>query len=1046
MLPSFNLKTYLLGLLSFMLVIQVNAQESQADLGQINIPNPSTYIENYEYDAASDLYYYNVKVGEYDISYPIILTPDEYQELILKEDLKSYYKSKIDAAEGKKDGSEEDQKNLIPEIYVNSQLFESIFGGNSIQVVPQGSLEVDLGVLYTKQDNPAFSPRNRSNLTFDFDQRIGLSLVGKVGTRVQVNANFDTQSSFDFQNLLKLEYEPTEDDIIQKIEVGNVSMPLNSSLISGAQSLFGVKTELKFGKTRIKAIFSEQKSESRSVVSEGGGTVQEFEFRALDYDENRHFFLSQYFRNKYDESLANYPYINSNVQITRVEVWVTNRNNQLEDVRNILAFQDLGETNNVSSSVNIFSAPQSYPDNSNNAFDPSAIGDAGSQLTNLVRDIASVQSGILVPNVNEGIDYGKLENAQKLRENIDYKIHPQLGYISLTQKLDNDEILAVAFQYTVGDQVFQVGEFANDGVQATEVSFENNNQVVNSNNLVVKLLKSTVTNVEEPIWDLMMKNIYNTGAFQLEREDFKLNIFYKESSELNYITPVEGTPFPNPIGGSLPIQEQPLLSFFNFDRLNYNNDPQIGGDGFFDFVPEITVVQQSGKIIFTKAEPFGEFLFESLRLDISEDYNGNQNSLNDYNLNQKKYVYHTLYNSTKTAAEQAAEKNKFLVKGKYKSSSGGGIPIGAYNVPRGSVTVTAGGRVLVEGVDYTVNYQLGTVQILDAGLQASNIPINVSVENNALFGQQTKRFSGINIEHQFSDDFIVSGTLLNLHERPLTQKANFGTEPINNTMVGFDGNFSKEIPLFTRLINKLPNIETDVPSNFSLRGEFAYLLPGAPKGNNFNGEATSYIDDFEGTQNVIDLLAPQSWSISSRPKDLGNIYSEGDEDDNGIQNGYDRALLNWYSIDPIFYSSQRPSEISNEDLSNLYSRRIFIDEIFPQVDLVQGQTTVINSLDLNYYPNLRGPYNMDPTVANGTIDNVNNSWAGITRQINTTDFEQSNVEYLEFWLMDPFLEDNDNNGGVLTFNLGNISEDIIKDGGSNMKMVFLRMGILAFCP
>ena len=1028
MLSSFNLKTCLLGLLSFVLVTQVNAQEVEADLGQINVPNPSSYIENYEYDSASDLYYYNIKVGEYDISYPIILTPEEYQELILKEDLKNYYKSKIDAAEGKKDGSEEDQRNLIPEIYVNSKIFESIFGGNSIQVVPQGSLEVDLGVLYTKQDNPSFSPRNRSNLTFDFDQRIGLSLVGKVGTRVQVNANFDTQSSFDFQNLLKLEYEPTEDDIIQKIEVGNVSMPLNSSLISGAQSLFGVKTELKFGKTRIKAIFSEQKSESRSVVSEGGGTVQEFEFRALDYDENRHFFLGHYFRNKYDTALENYPYINSNIQITRVEVWVTNRNNQIEDVRNILAFQDLGETDNVSSSVNILSPPQSYPDNSNNAYDPTAIGDVGSQLTNLVRDIASVQSGILVSNINEGIDYGKLENAQKLRENIDYQIHPQLGYISLTQKLDNDEILGVAYQYTVGDQVFQVGEFANDGVQATEVSFDNDSQVVNSNNLILKLLKSTVTNVDEPIWDLMMKNIYNTGAFQLEREDFKLNIFYKESSELNYITPVDGTPFPSASPGDLPIQEQPLLSFFNFDRLNYNNDPQVGGDGFFDFVPELTVVQQSGKIIFTKVEPFGKYLFESLRLDFSENYNGDQNSLDDYNLNQKKYVYHTLYNSTKTAAEQAAEKNKFLVKGKYKSSSGGGIPIGAYNVPRGSVTVTAGGRVLVEGVDYTVNYQLGTVQILDAGLQASNIPINVSVENNALFGQQTKRFSGVNIEHQFSDDFIVSGTLLNLHERPLTQKANFGTEPINNTMVGFDGNFSKEIPLLTRLVNKLPNIETDVPSNFSFRGEFAYLLPGAPKGNNFNGEATSYIDDFEGTQNIIDLLAPQSWSISSRPKDLGNIYSEGDEDDNGIQNGYDRALLNWYTIDPIFYSSQRPSEISNEDLSNLYSRRIFIDEIFPQIDLVQGQTTVINSLDLNYYPNLRGPYNMDPSVSDGIIDNANDAWAGITRQINTTDFEQSNVEYLEFWLMDPFLENNQNNGGKLIFNLGNISEDIIKDG------------------
>ena len=1028
MLINLKSKILLFAALLFLAVNCLRAQVIEFDTGKIDIPDPSSYVENYEYDSKSDLYYYNIQVGDYDISYPIILTPEEYQELILKEDLKNYYKEKIDAAEGKKDGSEDDQKNLIPEIYVNSQLFESIFGGNSIQVVPQGSLEVDLGVLYTKQDNPAFSPRNRSNLTFDFDQRIGLSLVGKVGTRVQVNANFDTQSSFDFQNLLKLEYEPTEDDIIQKIEVGNVSMPLNSSLISGAQSLFGVKTELKFGKTRIKAIFSEQKSESRSVVSEGGGTVQEFEFRALDYDENRHFFLSHFFRNKYDESLLNYPYINSNVQITRAELWVTNKNNQLQDVRNILAFQDLGESENISSLVNVFSPPNSYPDNSNNAYDPTSIGDAGSQLTNSVRDIASVQAGILVQNVNEGIDYGKLENAKKLRENIDYKIHPQLGYISLTQKLDNDEILAVAFQFTVGDQVFQVGEFANDGVQATEVFSNGENQVVNSNNLILKLLKSTVTNIEEPIWDLMMKNIYNTGAFQLEREDFKLNIFYKESSELNYISPTDGTPFPNPLSGNLPIEEQPLLSFFNFDRLNYNNDPQINGDGFFDFVPEMTVVQETGKIIFTKVEPFGEYLFESLRLNVGENYQGDQNVQTDYNLNQKKYVYHTLYNSTKTVAEQQAEKNKFLVKGKYKSSSGGGIPIGAYNVPRGSVTVTAGGRVLVEGVDYTVNYQLGTVQILDPGLQSSNTPINVSVENNALFGQQTKRFSGVNIEHQFSDDFILSGTLLNLHERPLTQKANFGTEPINNTIFGFDGNFSKEIPLLTRLINKLPNIETDVPSNLSVRGEVAYLIPGAPKGNNFNGEATSYIDDFEGTQNIIDMMAPQSWSLSSRPKDLGKIYSEGDEDGNGIQNGFDRALLNWYSIDPIFYSSQRPSEITDEDLSNIYSRRIFIDEIFPQVDLVQGQTTVINSLDLNFYPELRGPYNMDPLVSDGQIDDSGDSWAGITRLINTTDFEQSNVEYLEFWLMDPFSNNDQNSGGKLTFNLGNISEDVIKDG------------------
>ena len=1015
-------------LFSFLSLLNIYSQQIEFDLGQIETPGSSSYLQNYEYDSTLNIYYYNDKFGNYDINYPIILSPEEYNNLILKEDLKNYYKTKIDAADGKKEGTSDDQKNLIPEIYVNSEVFESIFGGNTIQVVPQGSLEVDMGILYTKQDNPSFSPRNRSNLTFDFDQRIGLSLIGKVGTRVELNANFDTQSSFDFQNLLKLEYEPTEDDIIQKIEVGNVSMPLNSSLISGAQSLFGVKTELKFGNTTIKAIFSEQKSESRSVVSEGGGTIQEFEFRPLNYDENRHFFLSHFFRNKYDESLLNYPFINSNIQITRAEVWVTNRNNQIDNVRNIVAFQDLGESSSVSSSVSILAQPDSYPDNSNNAYDPESIDNPGYQLNSLVRDIASVSSGILVPQVNEGIDYVKLENAKKLRENIDYKIHSQLGYISLNQRLENDEILAVAFQFAVGDQVFQVGEFANDGVQATEVVQNDSNQIVSSNNLILKLLKSTVTDVSQPLWDLMMKNIYNTGAYQLERDGFKLNIFYDESAELNYITPVEGTQFPEPIPGDIALSEKPLLRVFNFDRLNFNNDPQINGDGFFDFVSNTTVIEQNGKIIFTKIEPFGEFLFESLRLNIAEDYDGNQNIESDYNSNQKKYVYHTLYNSTKTAAEQESEKNKFIIRGKYKSSSNGGIPIGAFNVPRGSVTVTAGGRVLVEGVDYTVNYQLGTVQILDGGLQASNIPINVSVENNAMFGQQTKRFSGFNFEHKFDENFIMSATLLNLNERPLTQKANFGTEPINNTIFGFDANFSKEIPFLTRIVNKLPNIETEVPSDISMRGEFAYLLPGTPKGNNFDGEATSYIDDFEGTQNVIDLLSPQSWSISSRPKQLGRIYNDGNEDDNGIQNGYDRALLNWYSIDPIFYSGERPSDISDDETSNLYSRRIFINEIFPERDLVQGQSSVINSLDLNFYPNLRGPYNMKSTVSDGIIDNPTDSWAGITRLINTTDFEQSNVEYLEFWLMDPFLNNNQNSGGNLTFNLGNISEDIIKDG------------------
>ncbi|WP_412561750.1 cell surface protein SprA [Winogradskyella sp. MIT101101] len=1008
-------------------------------LGKLKMPNPSSIESKYTYDPILDRYIYTEKIGSFNINYPLILTPEEFQRLVLQERLKEYYKRMADAAAGQKEGSEEDQKNLLPEFYVNSGLFETIFGGNTINIVPSGYAEVDLGVLFSKQDNPAFSPRNRTNFTFDFDQRIGISLLGKVGTRLQVTANYDTEATFDFQQLVKLEYTPTEDDIVRKIEVGNVNMPLNSSLITGAQSLFGVKTELQFGKTRVTAVFSEQQSQSRSVTAQGGGTLEEFEFFARDYDENRHYFLSHYFRDNYDNALLQYPFIdNQGLQITRVEVWVTNRNNQTDNVRNVVAFQDLGESEAENIGLEPLPAgfvnnPGALPDNENNDFDPTNIGGPGSLLTESVRDITNVEAGVQVP-VDEGFDYGKLEAARKLREGQDYVLNSELGYISLNQRLLNDEVLAVAFQYTRGGEVFQVGEFANDGVDATEVSDGNNgNQIINNQSLVLKMLKSAVTSVEQPIWDLMMKNIYDTGAFQLSPEDFRLNIFYTEASPVNYIRPVEGTTFP-PFDNNTPftgddteINETPLLRIFHLDRLNFNNDPQERGDGFFDYVPGLTVIPQNGKIVFTKAEPFGRYLFDVLDDDGNPNNNDTDYEQDTYaNENQEKYVYDLLYKSTKTQALDEAEKNKFQIKGRFKSSGGdGGIPIGAFNVPRGSVRVTAGGRLLVEGIDYTVNYQLGRVEILDEALKASNTPINVSVENNAVFGQQTRRFTGVNLEHQFNENFVLGATILNLNERPITQKANFNSEPINNTIFGFNGNYSTEVPFLTRMVNKLPNIDTDVPSNLSVRGEFAYLLPGAPNGTDFNGEATAYIDDFEGTQGSIDLLSPLSWFLSSRPKELPATIPGND--DNGIQNGYGRAFLNWYTIDPIFYSNQRPGGITDDDVSNLYTRRVFIEEIFPEVDIVQGQTSVINTLDLAYYPTERGPYNFDPNATDDTL-NPNQSWAGITRQITSTDFEQANVEYIEFWVQDPFLDNPTSSGGKLYVNLGNISEDILKDG------------------
>ena len=1093
----------------------VFGQEAAEESSIIEL-NPSSIERLYTYDPDSNLYILTEEIGGFPISTPMVMTVAEYESFILKEQMSRYFKEKIQALSGYGSDIEDAQKNLLPELYVNNEFFESIFGSNTIDIKPQGSIGVDLGYRYQRSDNPIASVINRRSPGFDFDQRISLSLLGNIGERLQITANYDTESTFDFQNLVKIEFNPpnlselseiipgklgtnisdiekgistinesvnnigrtigneeettsdsknslnkvrqkienlknnvkqlpnnselvgnrvseylrgkiTEDAIIQNIDIGNVNMPINSNLIQGAQSLFGVRTDLKFGNTTISGVFSEQRSQSQNIVSQGGGRLQEFNFFALDYEEDRHFFISQYFRDNYDQFLANYPYINSPVQITRIEVWVTNRGYQTQNVRNIIALQDLGEPNpentklddNYLDFINS-SNPFAPPDNSANKLDPDEIGFSG-VLNTKIRDIATVNDAFEKINANEGFDYAVLESARKLSSQ-EYTFHPQLGYISLNQRLSNDEVLGVAFQFTHLGKTYQVGEFANGDIPGTSVIQLNQNFVqgqnrqeqVQTNSLIVKMLKSSLTDVRQPVWDLMMKNIYNTGAFQLSEEDFRLNILYSDPSPINYLTPVDKSIWPEDLDNEI------LLNTLELDKLNAYQDLVPSGDGFFDFLPGITVDPRFGRIIFTKVEPFGEFLFGLL--DNPSSAKENYKIDNTFNANQKKYVFKEMYTLTKAAALEFTEKNKFQLKGRYKSEGGDGINIGAFNIPRGSVRVTAGGRILQEGLDYTVNYEIGRVKILDEGLKASNIPIDISVENNSFFNQQNKRFSGINLKHRLTDNFYVGGTLINLSENPLTQKANYGTEPVNNTMKGLNTNFSTELPFLTRLVNKWPTIRTSIPSQISFRGEVASINANDPRNTRLNGETNVYIDDFEGAQTNIDVKGFNAWNLSSVP--IEGVLGSSQQ---GLESGYGRSKLAWYSIDQIFYSRQPPG-INNDDISSNETRSISINELFPEQDLVQGMISRLPTLDLAYYPKEKGPYN-NAELSQFLLDPKKN-WAGITRTLNATNFEQSNVEFIEFWLLDTFSDNisEDDNLGELIFHLGNISEDILRDG------------------
>ncbi|WP_298782285.1 cell surface protein SprA [uncultured Polaribacter sp.] len=1004
------------------------------------------------FDKALNLYVIVEKIGDYNTRTPIYLTPNEYKQYRLKRDMLQYFKDKVSATSGKKKGSDVAQKDLLPTYYVNSKFFKSIFGGNTVKVTPTGSLNLKLGFIYQNTDNPQISEENRSSFTFDFDQQINASLRAKVGERLEFALNYDTQASFDFQNLTKIDFAPSEDDILQGFEAGNISMPIKNSLINGAQSLFGVKTKLKFGNTNVTAVFSQQNSESKTVVAEAGASIQSFELQTTDYDNDRHFFLSQYFIDNYANSLKNYPLISSQVNITRIEVWVTNRNSSTDDFRSIVALADIGEANNTNSNYN------NLVDDSNlvQATNPVTIISNG-QTLNLpqndannifettildgIRNIADVDNTLKGAfNMEQGTDYSILENARKLDAS-EFTLNSQLGYISLNRRLNDGEVLAVAYEYTVAGTVngsteksFKVGEFSNDGIQAPE-------------NLAVKLLRSeilqtirtnTTTNEEEsfPTWRLMMKNIYALGAYPLSQDGFRIELQYRDDQ-----TGIASNTLQNAQTADIP--NLPLIQVFKLDQLDQSQFRN--SDGFFDYVEGITVNSENGYIIFPEPEPFGNDLVKDT--SIADDI-GLDETLDE------QYLFKELYLNTKTNIKNNhQDKDKYFLTGYFKSENSGGIPIGAFNVPRGSVNVTAGGKQLVEGVDYVVDYQLGRVKIIDPGLQASGTPISVSTENNTVFNQQRKTFMGVDIEHKFSEDFIVGATVLNVNERPLTSKVNYGSDPIDNTMFGINIDYSTEVPYFTKLANKLPFVDTDVPSNLSVRADMAYLLPGTPSGIDVTGAATTYIDDFEASQISISLLSPLDWHEASTPKYFDGFL--GSQTDLTYNNK--RAKLAWYNVDQIFYGiGDTPASIDADELSKAASRQISYSELFPNVQLDITQNSLINTLNLAYFPSERGSYNFNQDIndvdfndENGgiTLKNPETNWGGIMRALTTTNFDQANIEYIQFWIMNPYenysitsedglpsnVNPNDltNQVGDLYINLGSISEDIVKD---NRKM------------
>ena len=941
---------------------------------QRTLPNPENITEEVTYDENDETFRIGYKLGDYYIDVPTVMTPNEYNNMMMQRSLQSFYRDKY-TQEFNEQG---DNKFDFTDMKFDLGPAEKIFGPGGVQVRTSGSAAIKFGYNRNKVDNPSLSVQNRTTGGFDFDEQINLNINARVGDKINMNLNYNTEATFDIDaKMIKLRYEGKEDEIIRLLEAGNISFPTNSSLIQGASSLFGIRSDLQFGKLNLQMVLSQKESTSSSVSSQGGQQINDFEIDASSYDENRHFFLAHFFRDNYDANMAMLPNIVSGVQITRIEVWVTNKRSNYDNPRNIVAFTDLGETGHISNGI--WSA-QGGPAPANGA------NDLYSRIINdypAARDIDQVATS-LGSFLEGSTDYEKISNARKLSTS-DYILNSELGYISLKSALASDEVLAVAFEYTYGGNSYQVGEFSSDKTDAKETLF-------------VKLLKSNSNSPGSGTWDLMMKNIYTITQGNIQSAQFKLGIYYNSDSTGSRLTYI-------PEAG---LKNTPLIRIMNLDRLDDKNNPHPNGQ--FDFIDRYTVQASNGRIIFPVVEPFGSHLRKVIDNDAVAD----------------KYVFQELYDSTRVVAKRIADKDKFMLIGQYSGTNSNVIQLGSINIPRGSVIVTAGGTTLIENSDYTVDYSMGTVTIINQSIIDAGTSVNVQLESNTEYSMQRKTMAGLNWKYDFTPNFQMGGTFMHLNEKPLTSKVTMGDEPLVNTMYGLNLNWRHESQAITNIINKLPFVNATQPSSINFKAEMAALQSSVS--DKVQGSA-SYIDDFEAAESGISILQPSAWTLSAVPKGMKGYGKTGQ-----VESGFNRALLNWFSIDPLFTrrnSPLTPAHIKTdlEQLSNHYVREVYERELYPNKESTSSESTTLQILNLAYYPNERGPYNLNPDLdADGHLPDPQSNWGGIMRRLTTTDFEAANIEYIEFWMLDPFIYNPAASGGDLYLNLGEVSEDILLDG------------------
>jgi cell surface protein SprA len=587
-----------------------------------------------------------------------------------------------------------------------------------------------------------------------------------------------------------------------------------------------------------------------------------------------------------------------------------------------------------------------------------------------------------------------------LQEGVDYTFNRALGFLSMKTNINNGDAIAVAYVYNTGSgQTIQVGELTS----------------TDGNRQYLKLLRPGGMTTQDRAWPLTMRNIYFLGVQGITPDGFELDIYDTRDN----IPQVNLPGRPNAT----------LLQDLGLDR--QDSEGATSPDNIIDMTG-ITLDAGSGRLMFPYLEPFGDRILDLIG-NAPED---------------SAYAFTELYDIKQQDARDNSKNTTYSIEG---VSSGGvsGTYILGFGLIEGSVKAFANNVELIEGTDYEVDYSFGSLTILNDKYLASGQEIEVEFESNqfSIIGQ--KNFTGVRAEYTVNQDIQVGGTYFKLKEQPLSDKIRIGNEPINNTVLGFDGNASFDAPWLTRFIDKIPLLQTKTPSSFSFQGEFAQLRPGVAQTNAVqeaidNGElypdeenGLVFIDDFEGAEYTISMTNPTRWNLASAPAaipgydpDESYFLDPGFTPPSSIEDRKARSDLrsqfSWYSI-------PRNLESVKNAVPTFESAPVEVQDVFQGREITNFDDQLLTPLDVHFNPANRGPYNYNRDLKNVLENNPESTWGGMTYVIPSgqEDLVQNNIEFLEFWVQavvpggDNFSAPMEDYDGKIYIDLGIISEDII---------------------